>query len=95
MALIRPTAEHRAGLKLIYDRYGNRDFLQREVIDKVPNKIFRKLCNYNFIMKDGKYKLVTPSPTNPKRDNVHFINIYRLNLNDHLVRDYVEYNYME
>jgi hypothetical protein len=94
MALIHPLAEHREGLKAIYKRYGNQDFLNREVKDIVPKKIFMKLCSYDFIRKEGVYKLVTPSPSSDRK-NVKFVNIYRLNLNDHLVRDYVEYNYLE
>jgi hypothetical protein len=94
MALIRPTAEHRDGLKSIYKRYGNQNFLEREVKDVIPHKLFRKLCTYNFIKSEGKYKLVTPSRAS-KRENIHFVNIYRLDLNDALVRDYVEYNYLE
>lgn len=91
MALIRPTAEHREGLKSIYKRYGNQDFMEREIKDIVSHKIFRRLCMYDFIKTDGKYKFITPSRKS-KRENVHFVNIYRLDLNDALVRDYVEYN---
>jgi len=93
MASIRPTAEHRKGLKTIYELYGKQNFLLREVKDRISNKTFRKLCDYKFIIKDGKYKLVTPSLTS-KRENVHFVNIYRLNLNNELVRDSVDYDYM-
>jgi|GEM_PF-6541958 hypothetical protein len=94
MALIRPTSEHRECLKAIYKRWGKQDFLEREVKDIVPHKVFRRLCVYNFVTSEGKYKLVTPS-SNPKRENVHFVNIYRIDLNDALVRDYVDYNYLE
>jgi aromatic ring hydroxylase len=94
MALIRPTAEHRESLKSIYKRYGNQNFLEREVKDIVSHKVFRRLCIYDFVKDEGKYKLVTPS-SKSNRENVHFVNIYRLDLNDALVRDYVDYNYLE
>jgi hypothetical protein len=93
MALIRPHSEHREALKSIYERYGDQDFLQREVRDVVSKSIFRKLCDYGFIIKDGKHQLRTPHSNPEKYDHSHIVNIWRLNLNDGLVKKYVSDKY--
>jgi|WetSurMetagenome_2_1015567.scaffolds.fasta_scaffold71691_8 hypothetical protein len=93
MALVRPRAEHREALKLIYERYGEQEFLQREVRDVVSKSIFKKLCNYDFIIKDGKHMLRTPHSNPEKYDHSHLVNIWRLNLNDGLVKKYVKGSY--
>lgn len=90
MAVIRPHIEHREALKIIYKRYGNQEFLQREIKDVISKSVFRKLCGYNFIIKDGKYMLRTPHSNPEKYDHSHLVNIWRLNLNDGLVKKYVE-----
>lgn len=90
MAVIRPHIEHREALKIIYKRYGNQEFLQREIKDVISKSVFRKLCDYNFIIKDGKYMLRTPHSNPEKYDHSHLVNIWRLNLNDGLVKKYVE-----
>jgi hypothetical protein len=81
MALIRPRAEHREALQLIYNKFGKQEFLQNEVRDQVSKSIFRKLCDYNFIVKDEKY------------DHYHLVNRWKLNMDDGLVRRYVGENY--
>ena len=93
MALIRPNAEHREALQIIYERYGDLDFLQNEVRDKVSKSIFRKLCDYNFIVKDGKHMLVTKNSNPDKRNHTHIVNIWRVNMNDGLVKKYVKGKY--
>jgi hypothetical protein len=89
MALVRPHAEHREALKAIYERYGDQEFLQREVRDMISKSIFRKLCDYDFIIKDGKHMLRTPHSNPEKYDHSHLVNIWRLNLNNGLVKKYV------
>ena len=90
MALIRPHYEHREALQFIYKKYGEDEFLQREVMDGVSKSIFKKLCNYGFIIKDGKHMLRTPHSNPEKYDHSHLVNIWRLNLNDGLVQKYVK-----
>lgn len=92
MALIRPHAEHREALKLIYDARGNKLFLQRDIRDKVSKSMFRKLCDYDFIVKSGKRKLVEHRINKYGKDvqDVHYVNNWRINTNDELVRRYVE-----
>jgi hypothetical protein len=94
MALVRPHAEHREALKLIYERYGDQEFLQREVRDVVSKSIFRKLCDYDFIVKDGKHMLRTPHSNPEKYDHSHLVNIWKLNLNNGLVKKYVREDYI-
>lgn len=93
MAVIRPHIEHREALKAIYKRYGEQEFLQREVRDIVSKSIFRKLCDYNFVVKDGKHMLRTPHSNPDKYDHSHLVNIWKLNMNDGLVNKYVKENW--
>lgn len=93
MALIKPRAEHRDALKFIYGKFGKDEFLQNEVRDKVSKSVFRKLCDYNFIVKDGKYKLRTPHSNPDKYDHYHLVNRWKLNVDDGLVRKYIGVEY--
>lgn len=93
MALIKPRAEHREALQFIYARFGKREFLQNEVKDKISKSLFRKICDYNFVIKDGKYQLRTPHSNPEKYDHYHLVNRWKLNFDDGLVRKYVGIDY--
>jgi len=92
MPVIHSTAEQREFLKMLYGIYGRKPFLRRDVEDKISKSMFRKLCDYNFIIKNGKYKVITMRGVTNAFSDIHYINSWKVNINNELVRKYVTEN---
>jgi hypothetical protein len=82
--VLNPKTEDREALRAIYNHCGNNQFLQRDVKIAVSNRIFKRLCNNEFIIKDGICKIARKSPD--KSYNYGKYNYWKVNLNDGFVR---------
>jgi hypothetical protein len=88
--VLNPKTEDRDALKTIYKHCGNNQFLQRDVKIAISNRIFKRLCNNEFIIKDGICKIARPSPDPDKSYTYHKYNYWKVNLNDGFVRKICE-----
>jgi len=84
--MLNPRQEDRDALKLIYKHCGSDQFLQRDVKIVVPNKVFKRLCNNEFVVKNGLCKIATKSTDPNKSYHYQEYNYWKVNVNDGFVR---------
>lgn len=89
--MLNPRQEDRDALRLIYKHCKNDQFLQRDVKIVISNRVFKRLCDKELIVKSGLCKIARKYPdANDKSYNYQTCNYWKVNINDGLVRKICE-----